>query len=194
MNIGENGKLWSGLAILIVAGLGIGVWPSVRATKELDARIIDLSSRVARSDDGDAALARLRGALDERQSEAEETLKRIPPDRDAGGFIRDVSARFAEFGLGRPEIKTGRPVESDHATALPMTVDVRGGFLDLVRAVDWVESIDRLVRVRKLRFESEKSGGQEPLFGSPLRGELSLDVFYDAKTPSPLADAGEEAP
>lgn len=189
----ENGKLFVGLAGLVVAGLAVGVWPNLRAAERLDNAAADLSSRIERSDDGDAALGRLRVTLEERKQDSQRLLKDIPRDGDVGGFIRDVSDRFGELGLGRPEIKTGRPIENDHAQALPMTVEVNGTFLELMQAIEWVESIDRLVRVRKVSVKSPQGSGRETSFGEPLEGELVLDVYYDAATQSPLADSGEDA-
>lgn len=187
----ENGKLVVGLAVLILLGIGVGVWPNMRSADRLDALAADLASRVERSDDGEAALGRLRTTLAQRTQEAQATLKDIPRDGDVGGFIRAVSDEFGRLGLGRPEIKTGRPIESDVAQALPMTVEVHGGFLQLISAIDWVESIQRLVRVRKITFTLATTPSREPLFGDPLEGELVLDVYYDPRTLSPLADAGE---
>lgn len=190
----ENSKLLIGLAAFVVVGLGVGVWPNVRSVERLDRAAADLSSRVARSDDGAAALDRLADTLAAKKERARADLKDIPKDGDVGGFIRDVSAEFGRLGLGRPEIKTGRPIENEHAQALPMTVEMRGEFIQLMQAIEWVESIERLVRVRKISFKAPEATSREPRFGEPLDGELVLDVYYDAVTASPLADAGEDAP
>jgi len=189
---GENGKLFAGLGGMVVLGLALGVWPNLRAADELTEKATDLASRVERSDDGEAALRRLNELLATRTQQAENTLKNIPRDGDVGGFIRAVSDKFGSLGLGRPEIKTGRPIDGDAAQALPMIVEVEGGFLQLVSAIEWVESIDRLVRVRKVTIESPTSRSNEPVFGDPLEGELALDVYYAPTHDSPLADAGED--
>lgn len=195
MTLSADAKLGAGLAGLVLLGLVAGVWPNLRGSARLDREIADLSSRVERSDDGAAALDRLRETLAERRAEAGERLKPIPKDEDVGGIIRAMSTRFTDLGLGRPEIKTGRPVEQDEAKSLPMTIEIRGEFLQLMQAVGWVESLERLVRVRKIRIETPTGQGAAPLFGEPLKGEIVLDVYYEPALTPPtgeaLAEAGE---
>jgi len=196
VTLSPDTKLGAGLAALALLGLVAGVLPNMRGASRLDHRITDLSSRVERSDDGAAALDRLHRTLKERRAEALERLKPIPVDGDVGGIIRAMSSRFTELGLSRPEIKTGRPIERDEAKSLPMTIEIRGGFLQLMEAVAWVESLERLVRVRKIRIETPKGQGNVPIFGEALEGEIVIDVYYEpALTPptgAALAEAGEK--
>jgi Tfp pilus assembly protein PilO len=194
----SEGKLLGGLVAMTLLGLGLGVYPSVNHTGELIGEARELAGRVERSDDGAAALERLGETLAQREAEARRRLRRIPQDGDVGGLIRDMSHAFERLGLGKPEIKTGRPIDGDDAQALPMTVEARGDFLELMGAVTWVERLDRLVRVRKLEFRAPSSREKNPLFGEPLEGELTLDVFYAPRLGSPfeaaatVATAGEE--
>lgn len=182
----SEGKLLSGLVAMSLLGLGVGVYPSVTNTSDLIAEAGELEGRVERSDDGAAALDRLHATLAERETEARERLRKIPQDGDVGGLIRDMSHAFERLGLGKPEIKTGRPIDGEDAQALPMTVEIRGGFLELMGAVTWVERLDRLVRVRKLEFTAPTSRERDPLFGEPLEGEITLDVYYAPRLASPF--------
>jgi Tfp pilus assembly protein PilO len=197
VNHGTDLKLWGGLAAVAALGLGLGVYPNLTGAQRLASEAKELDARVERSDDGAAALERLRETLAEREAEARARLREIPEDGDVGGFIRGMSQAFERLGLGKPEIKTGRPIDHEDAMGLPMTVELRGDFLRLMGAVTWVENLDRLVRVRKLRFETPTGKGQAPLFGDALEGEITLDVYYAPRLASPLpgsaatADAGE---
>jgi Tfp pilus assembly protein PilO len=189
----SEGKLLGGLVALALVGLGLGVYPSVSNTGKLIREARELEGRVERSDDGAAALERLRETLAERETEARERLRTIPQDGDVGGLIRDMSHAFERLGLGKPEIKTGRPIDGEDAQALPMTVEVRGDFLELMGAVTWVERLDRLVRVRKIEFEAPESREKNPLFGEPLEGEITLDVYYAPRLGSPFASEASVA-
>ena len=192
----QNTKLIAGAAAVVVAGLAVGVWPNLKSMESLGSQKADLVSRVQRSDDGDAALKRLRATLDEEQQRAEAVLREIPLDGDVGGFIREMSAEVARLGLGRPEIKTGRPIEHDDAKALPMTVEITGTFLQMVSVVEWVESLERLVRVRKLTVDpAVRSNGED--FSDAFTADVVLDVYYAPtfkapEAPQVTADAGDE--
>lgn len=189
MKRSENTKLIAGVVVLAALALVLGVWPNVKGLERLGETRADLVSRVERSDDGDAALERLAGELGEHKLDARVRLRPIPEDGDVGGLIRAMSDEFAQLGLGRPEIKTGRPIEHDDAMALPMTVEIRGTFLNIADVIQWVESLDRLVRVRKVRIESPRSGTAESDFSEVLEAELVLDVFYAPRFESPLEPA-----
>jgi len=196
MNRLSEGKLWGGLAAVAALGLGLGVYPNLKGADRLARQAAELEQRVQRSDDGAAALERLRETLATREAEARRLLRPIPADGDVGGLIRGMSEAFERLGLGKPEIKTGRPIDHEDAMGLPMTVEVRGDFLKLMGAVAWLEGLDRLVRVRKARFETPTASAGAPLFGDPLEGELTIDVYYAPRLDSPLtgaaaADAGE---
>lgn len=186
MKNANDNKLRAGLAAIVLLGFAVGIWPNLSGASRLDAERRDLETRVERSDDGAAALDRLNATLVSLDADARRRLKDIPKDGDVGGLIRDMSHRFTELGLGRPEIKTGRPLEHDEARALPMTVELRGDFLRLMTAIAWLESLDRLLRVRKINFETPVGKDREILFGDPLECEIVLDVFFEPTFESPL--------
>ena len=70
----------------------------------------------------------------------------------------------------------------EDAMAAPMTVRMRGPFLGVQEAVEWLESLPRLVRGLRVKIETPNRSASERLAGgsADVEAELILNVFFDA--------------
>jgi len=188
-------RLWLfvAFAAIMVVSLGLVIGPKHRSLAQLNEERQTLSARVADADDGAAAIRRLEEALDEARSLARKQTKPIPRDSDFASFMGDLSGRLDDLQLFDREINTGREMELDLAWSMPMSVTLRGPFTRVHDAINWIESLPRLVRVQRLRIETDRGRDEKTRMGG-VRVEMTLDLFFgaDEETTRALADASGE--
>ncbi|TVQ31601.1 MAG: hypothetical protein EA376_09025 [Phycisphaeraceae bacterium] len=189
-------RLWLSvsLAAITLASLGLIIGPKHRSLARLNDERLTLAARVADADDGAAAIRRLEESLALARKMARQQTKPIPQDSDFASFMRNLSERLDELQLFDREINTGRELELDLAWSMPMSVTLRGPFTRVHDAIQWIESLQRLVRVQRLRIETDRGRDDKTQLGG-VRVEMTLDLFFgaDEEMTQALADAtGEE--
>jgi len=181
MNRSTVFKLAMGWLALMVGGLGVLVWPRVNGLMRLSDERDRLQVRVAQADDGAAELNRLSEQLQRTRERAERDTKEIPSENNIAGLIRKLTAQLDDLGMSEREITTGSPIQLEQARSLPMTVSMSGRFLSVHRAIRWIESLPRLVRVKRLSVELPDQRSTDGSFDwrdPQVEAELVLDVFY----------------
>lgn len=192
-------RIWLpvGFIALILLGVLAGVMPRLRTLDRLDAEATSLSDRAHRADNGAAEIARLEERLEAARTIATSQIKRIPAENDIAGLIRQLTSRLDRLGMTEREITTGAVEDLDDAYAAPMTVRMKGPFLGVQDAIEWLESLPRLVRILRFKIESPRRSAADRLASSEatVNAELILNVFFDAnriEQGPQVADADEE--
>ncbi|MEM1424220.1 MAG: type 4a pilus biogenesis protein PilO [Planctomycetota bacterium] len=181
--------LGSGLAFIAIAALVLLLVPSWRSTGDAADEIDQYERELASPSAGPEAIAELRSRLDLLIEIGDDRITPIPDEPDLAGLMRRMSEMFSTGGLAPPQLTTGVPQEDVGAIAMPMSISAQGGFLPLVDAIGAIESLPRLVRVRRVRLANDGSRGSGPVDRSGLvRADLQLDVFY---APFDVAEADE---
>lgn len=170
------------VALVALGGVAV-VAPSVRSIQALADERAELEDRVARSDDGAAAVRRLQEVLADVKNRAGRDVRPIPTDSDVASLIRSLTAQLDRLSIGEREITTGAATRLDDVSTMPMSVRAEGNFLSVYDALRWIESLPRLVRVQRLKFETDKLGDGSP---GRVRADLLLDLFF--------APTGAQAP
>ena len=188
-------RLWLtvSLAAIALASLGLVIGPKHQSLARLNEEQQTLAARVADADDGAAAIRRLEEALAVARKMARQQTKPIPKDSDFASFMGNLSERLDELQLFDREINTGRELELDLAWSMPMSVTLRGPFTRVHDAIRWIESLPRLVRVQRLRIETDRGRDEKTQLGG-VRVEMTLDLFFgaDEETTQALAEATGE--
>lgn len=181
MNQSMQIRLLIGLIAIVAVGLFAGVLPRVHSIKRLKAESLSLLDRAHRADNGAAELTRLRNRLDELRADAETRVKDIPADSDVSGLVRAMTTRLDQLGMPEREITTGATNDLGDALSAPMSVRIKGPFLKTLAAVEWIESMPRLVRILRLKIQFPARGPAPSEDGdSPaIESELLMNVYFD---------------
>lgn len=171
-----------GMLALLLVGVLAGIAPRLRAMDRLDSEALSLQDRARRADNGAAEIVRLESHLADVQEIEETSIKDIPAENDVAGLIRALTTRLDRLGMTEREITTGAIEALEDAMAAPMTVRMRGPFLGVQEAVEWLESLPRLVRVLRVKIETPNRSASDRLAGgsADVEAELILNVFFDA--------------
>ncbi len=194
-------RIWLpvGFVLLVVMGVLVGVLPRVSAIGELKDEAESLRDRAQRADNGAAEIARLEERLGAAQVIATSAIKEIPTRNDIAGLIRQLTSRLDLLGMTEREITTGGVEDVGNAMSAPMTVRMKGPFLGVQDAIEWLESLPRLVRILRVKIETPRRTAADRLASheATVEAELILNVFFDANRfgeTTEVASAGEEDP
>jgi len=197
--VNRSHRIWLpvGFIALLVLGVLAGVMPRLRSLDRLDSEAASLTDRARRADNGAAEIARLEERLEAARIIATSQIKRIPAENDIAGLIRQLTSRLDRLGMTEREITTGAVEDLDDAFAAPMTVRMKGPFLGVQDAIEWLESLPRLVRILRFKIESPRRSAADRLASSEatVEAELILNVFFDAnriEQGPQVVDADEE--
>jgi len=168
----------AGLAALVVGTLAIGLVPPMVRAQVLEDQIDAARAELAKPNSGPEVLVDLENDLAQLREIAGEGMTPIPADADIAGLMGRLSTMFDMCGLGAREVTTGQAEQLEEASSMPMSVAVQGRFPAILRVLIEIESLDRLVRIERLRLTGlhERKG---PIDRSgDIRASVQLDVFF----------------
>lgn len=168
----------TGLAALMVVTVGIGVGPAAVRARDIGQQISAAQAELAKPNGGPELLEALEADLAQLHEIAGEGMTPIPASADVAGLIGQLSSMFDEAQLGEREVTTGQSEQLDEASSMPMSVTVQGPFPALLSVLTRIESLDRLVRIERLRLAG-LHGRRGPIDRSgEVRASVQVEVFY----------------
>jgi Tfp pilus assembly protein PilO len=167
-----------GLVALVVVVLGVGVGPSAVRARDIGQQIAAAEAELAKPNGGPELIVSLEQELAQLRELADGGMTPIPPDADVAGLIGRLSRMFDDAQLGEREVTTGQPAQLDEASALPMSVSVQGPFPSILGVLMRIESLDRLVRIERLRLTGLHSRKGPVDRSGEVRASVQVEVFY----------------
>jgi len=180
--IKSNAALAAGLALVMLGGFGLLVRPAHVSARDLEADIESKRAELSRPGSGPEAIEKLARDLKALRDLGSERMTPIPQESGVAALVKGLSESFDGLGLKDREISTGAAKHLEEASCLPMTITVQGPFPEIYRALAGIESLDRLVRVQRLRIahEARAIAGSVDRSGR-VRADIQLDVFFAPK-------------
>lgn len=174
----SNLALGFGLTATILAGVALVVRPAYVAARNLDRDIESKREELARPGSGPEAIERLARDLAALKELGSERMTPIPSESGVATLVRQLSESFDALGLKDREVSTGASKQLEEAQCLPMTIAISGAFPAIFEALGRVESLDRLVRVQRLRVALEGKTRDGFDRSGRVRADVQLDVFF----------------
>lgn len=183
-----------GLGALVLGTLAIGVGPAAVRAREVVGQIRAAETELAKPNGGPELIESLERELAQLKEIAGGGMTPIPEDADVAGLIGRLSRMFDDAQLGEREVTTGQPEQLEEASAMPMSVSVQGSFLALMDVLVRIESLDRLVRIERLRL-SGLHARRGPIDRSgEVRASVQVEVFYAPRALKEPAAGGGRRP
>lgn len=184
-----NIMLGVSLALFLILGFGVLVVPKMNRQALADAQFEGFRAELEKPNAGPQTVTMLNDRLEILRQLGEDRITPIPDEPDLAGLMSSMSTMFAQHGLEPPQLTTGTPEPDRGAMSMPMTIVAEGEFVPLAQAILGIESLDRLVRVRRVRISTDSPRRNGPVDREGLvRADLLLDVFYGTQ----LVDAQED--
>lgn len=185
----SNLALGVGLGLCLLGGFALIVRPAYVSARALDHEIESKRAELARPGSGPETIERLAHQLTALRALGKERMTPIPEDSAVATLVRSLSESFDDLGLNDREVSTGAPKQLEEASSLPMTIAISGGFPAIHGALARIESLDRLVRVQRLRVAGEGKTRDGFDRSGRVRADIQLDVFYAPRQVSGVSAA-----
>ncbi len=182
--------LSAGLGLLAAAAAGLSVMPQMHRERSLGTQIDGLQAELAKPDGGPELVRRLESDLTTLREFGKGRMTPIPADSEVAGLMKSISATLDSLGLDKRDITTRTPKAFEGASSMPVTITLVGPFLQIVAAVESIETLPRLVRVERFRTAHEDVKQGRANRSGLVRAELSIDAFYN---PTGASSGGESA-
>ena len=164
--------------LLAAAGVGTAVFyvPQQRELNGLRTEISRENLKLANAAKQTEAVPKLVGHVEQMKKLYSNFDRRLPQQKELGGFLREISGNLEQGTLANQVIEPGSPTQAELFHTLPIVLRFRGSYLSLARFLERLEDMERLTRVQKLVLR----GGSGPTVGDPekLNVEVLMNIYF----------------
>ena len=179
MSSTNNTLLGASLAAFVLGSVSFVIYPAWAQGRATELRIQSLTEELAKPVDGPEIIQALTDELETVRKQQGDRVRPIPEESDASGLIRGLSEHLDSLGIVDRTITTGQAKTLSHASLMPMTVMMRGDYSQVSQAIRYIETIDRLVRLQRVRIAAGSlSRSPDASRSGIVQAELLIDVFY----------------
>lgn len=120
-------------------------------------------------------LSQMAGQRDELSRQVEKYESSVPQGRNLGEFLQVIAALMDKYELKDQSVKPENEIAADRINCIPIDMHCRGKLARLFEFYKSLQSLDRLVRIEKLKLENDRD----------LTGEVSMEtraiIFYRSR-------------
>jgi Tfp pilus assembly protein PilO len=97
--------------------------------------------------------------------------RRLPKQKELGGFLREISANLSHEKLANQSIEPGVPSKEDLFHTLPISMKFQGSYASLVNFLKRIDNMERLTRVYKMTVMTNDKT-------SAVNIELLMNIYF----------------
>ena len=175
--IGKNSLILLGImaAVIIVMGLAVFL-PQQRKLNAMHAEIITQKQAIEVNAAKASIVPEMVRQIQELKSRYTNFDRRLPKQKELGGFLREISGNLAQEHLANQLIEPGNPVRQELYHTLPIIMRFEGSYLSLAKFLDRIDSMERFTRVQRLVI-TPASGDRDKL-SEMLNMELQMNIYF----------------
>ncbi len=103
--------------------------------------------------------------------------RRLPKQKELGGFLREISTLLNDHELANQAIEPGSPTRQTLYHQLPIIMRFKGSYLSLATFLQRMDRMQRLTRVEKLVVH-HSADDRENLGAEPLDIEVHMNIYF----------------
>lgn len=171
------------LAVILLGGVGLIV-PNAREVRDIRERVTDLTERSEGVEQTTEEVEQLSRMLAEARQTIETELKIIPEESGVTSMIRQLSLTIDRQTVLDQTFTVGSRTEPlpeayPDIRAVPVTMEMKSTFGSVYAVLRAVESMERMVRLRTLRFRASDQPRVNQ-YGDPIvETVLVLEAVYE---------------
>jgi len=165
--------VWIGLgtaAALTAAALAVYL-PQGRKLGELRTKMATLQGSLEADSQKVAVVPSLLRQIESLKGQYKDWDHRLPPHKELGGFLAEISHNLSDGNLSDPEIVPGNPIAEDLYHTLPIVMRCRGSYLELASFLADIGRMQRLTRVHTLKIDTDSKDPR-------LKIEMQLNIYF----------------
>ena len=179
------------MAVLALA-LGVAIVlvyvPQERTLGRLEAKVVTRKLEITKQTRRASIVPKLLRETQAMQAQYKNFDRRLPQQKELGGFLREISAHLSDDRFSNQVIEPGRPAREPLFHTLPIIMKFKGSYLSLGAFLDQVHKMERLTRVQRLTIAAPTLGEtlDEIDTNTPhstkgnLDVELQLNIYFSA--------------
>ena len=99
--------------------------------------------------------------------------RRLPKQKELGGFLQEISGNLAKERLDNPMIQPGNPSKEDLFHTMPIIMKFQGNYLSLASFLNRIDNMERLTRVQKLLIATDPKGAD-----TKVDCEMQMNIYF----------------
>lgn len=103
--------------------------------------------------------------------------RRLPKQKELGGFLKEISTNLIEARLCNQTIEPGKPDAAELYRTLPIVMKFEGNFLSLAGFLKRIDRMERLTRVQRMNIAVERDVSKDKPSGN-VNIELQLNIYF----------------
>jgi Tfp pilus assembly protein PilO len=147
--------------------------PQQRKLRALQAEISREKLKLAETAKQTAAVPQLIRQVDQMKKRYSNFGRRLPQQRELGGFLREISENLAQERLADQTIEPGSPTRAELFHTLPIVMRFHGSYLSLASFLQRLDEMERLTRVQRLVIRGSNTATAEST------GKLNIEVLMN---------------
>ena len=159
------------VALLGTAATGLVYQPQRKTLRRLQSDIATRRNSLKAESQKAAIVPDMLRRIHEMKSRYKDFDRRLPKQKELGGFLREISRNLAAEKLTDLLINPANPSREELFHMLPIVMRFKGGYLSLTSFLGRVAEMERLTRVRNLHATVEPKDGY-------LDIELQMNIYF----------------
>ncbi len=179
--------------VMLVLGL---VWyfvfysPNIDEISSLRSQLEKLQKQIQEQQKAKEAKLDLEKQIKALEAELKVLSSRLPEEKEIPDLLSNVNEMGRLHGLEFVLFKQGKPVRKEYYSEIPVEIQVRGGFHQILQFLSRVGGMDRIVHVSKLKMGQYKG---EPGGGGSILATLQASTYkYESEPPPAKAQPGKK--
>ena len=169
----DNMTMLAILCVMLAVSALVLYWPQSRAMEEVRRQIEMEKSTTSTYAAQVAVVPDLRRQVEEMKSHLKDLDRRMPKQKELGGFLTEISENLEKERLDSRGIEAGGTAKEEAFHTLPITMKFQGNYLSLASFLKRIDSMERLTRVQKLHITVDNKS-PEPKINCVLR----LNIYF----------------
>ena len=161
------------LAAMVIGFMVVVYIPQKLRLEEIRSKIATEKNQLASDGEKAAVIPEMLRQVQEMKKLYKNFDRRLPKQKELGGFLREISGRMAEEKLSDQLIEPGNPTPEEFFHTLPIIMKFKGSYLSLGNFLMELETMERLTRVQKLIIDSKNKEKE-----SRLDIELQMNIYF----------------
>ena len=116
--------------------------------------------------------------VEEMKSRYRNMDRRLPKQKELGGFLREISLNMVQQRLSNQIIEPGKPSEMELYHTLPIIMKFQGTYLSAANFLKKIDEMERLARVQRMVIGLDGHADKDDKGESSLNIELQLNIYF----------------
>lgn len=169
----DNLTMLAILCVMMVVAALVFYWPQSRELDSLRTQIETEKNTTATYAAKVAVVPDLRRQVEEMKYRYKDFDRRLPKQRELGGFLLEITENLEKERLDNPFIEPGSPAREESFHTLPIIMKFQGNYLSLASFLKRIDTMERLTRVQKLHITVDPKSAEPK-----IDCELRLNIYF----------------